>query len=188
MVVSGTGAFGQSQDLTSSYDRLINIHTEELKNHLQFPGSKLTPIYIAQVRLQKLQGKSTKPRLYEVLWYRGKDAIGLKRLANLRVSEGETLAINITHKQSNASEQEIAAAADASMRLFLDLYAESNAPDTIIVPASSVERFRQSLEKFGFSTTGPIRPGQSIETSIMLEIQPSPSGDPVHMSYKGRYY
>lgn len=179
----------QTPQQQGPYSRIINVQTEELKDFFKFEGSHLTPIYVARVNVERVNSKTaTGPRQYEILWYRGKDAIGCKRFNELRISQSAEIAIKIAHKSNHATDSEVAAAADAALRIMLDLYADFNAPEAIIVPSASIDRFQRHLEKFGFSPGGLAKPGEPIETSIVLTLVPTESGERRHLKYIGRYF
>ncbi|HEY9785485.1 MAG TPA: hypothetical protein V6D17_08800 [Candidatus Obscuribacterales bacterium] len=175
------------EGILDSFNRIINIQTESLPNYLNFEGSKVAPLVLAQVDVQRVSKKGSETKPYEHLWYKGAEPVGCRKHAELDIFPDDNVAFRVKHKSASGSDAEIKAAADAVMRVFIDASIRSNSPSAIVVPKASLNRFVQSLGKFGFSQGAPPAPNKPVITSIMLDVLSDPPGDQTTLIYHGRH-
>lgn len=136
---------------SSQYDDVIEIETEELKDYLTFPHTKLVPVVRASVNyLCDTKHNRFSPVVrYEEFWYLEGEALGCRRLREFGIKPRDTVAIVVKHKGSgNQTSSEMAASANAIVRLYLDATINHNLLRTVLVPAESMASIKEGFEKY----------------------------------------
>jgi hypothetical protein len=131
------------------YDWVLQVETTQLKRQFEYKGSTLNPVEKLEVVWYptKDQNKKTK---YELMYYHEGRPFGMEKLHKLEIDQGDGVAIEIKHKDNNASEAEKKDAANAVLRLALDAYLNRNPLAAVKVPADSFESVSDKLKELGF--------------------------------------
>jgi hypothetical protein len=168
----GGGAIGRSRIV--SYSSIIDIETEEVADYMTFEGSQLVPIVKATVSCRQADGatpaESAERTKYEELWYRAGDALGCTGAGQLGSHELALTQIKIHSKSNHPSRFEIAAQANALVRVYLDAYLRTGILTSVVVPDDGFESLIASLEQENFFK-GDCLYGAGLEASILLPIQ-----------------
>ncbi|HIA53798.1 MAG TPA: hypothetical protein EYN91_17185 [Candidatus Melainabacteria bacterium] len=141
-------------------------------------------LVLARVNSQSIKEKNEKK--YEVIWYRTGDPVGLRRLGSLAFQPPQKIALHVQHAASPAGDDEIKAAADACLRLFLDLHAKTMSPSAIIVPKQSFNAFVQRMNQLNFYSAEEPEPNMPVYSSIILSVESEPPGVRQLLFYSGR--
>lgn len=169
---------------TRDFDWVITVTTEELKDYFTFPGTNLNPIVKVKVTYQDKKTTKNEEVPYEDLYFRGCEAVGLRRYSVLNINNTGLGAIRIQHKTSDAGSGETCSAANAITRLLLDTYILGDAPSVVLVPRTSFGPIAQDLRRENFF---PFESGadQAIPASIILSLASEPDGNRQSMYYNG---
>ncbi|MBC7998341.1 MAG: hypothetical protein IAF58_10380 [Leptolyngbya sp.] len=132
-----------------TYDWVVQVQTQELKRQFEYQGSTLNPIQKLEVQWYPPKKEDEKTP-YEHLWYHDGRAYGMEKQHKLDLPEGEAIAIEIKHKNQDATASEKKAAANAIVRLALDAYINKNPVPTIKVPIDSFGAVSSHLQSMGF--------------------------------------
>jgi hypothetical protein len=179
-------------------DWVVQIMTKVVEPCLNYPNSKLSPlirssIYFEQNVLdpsdvdRELQKRGAEPdaaipeTLYEHLYYSHSRALGLRRYKQLVLKPGTTGTIRIT-TSSSSNQEEISAAVNATIRIYLDLYLNKMPLRSIVVPKDSFDLFIQGMQKHGFRNFTAV-PGQFSPSLATLSIRSEPAGRQQYMNY-----
>jgi len=174
----------RSEGLARTYDWIISIETEKLSGFLDQKNSTLKPIVKATVSFKPASGGATTK--FEELFYRNWIALGMRRYKPLSLGISDQVAIVVTHKQGQATQEETSAAANAILRVFVDAYLKGNAVTNVIVPESSLSAIVQNLKQANFYPGDDEKPDQPVFSSIVLHLEGSPSGSKQTMFYAGQ--
>ncbi len=158
----------------NSYDYVFLIETEHLEDEFEYQGSKLGPVVKASVSYQ--QPGQGKPIRYESLWYHGWQVLGCKRLNEISLGGTKQVAIEVRHKERKAGREENAAAANALMRIFLDVSMAKSCVSTFVVPDNEIGAIEKELAEAGFSAGDPPAPDKPVYKSIVIPVRTA-SGD-----------
>ena len=131
------------------YDWVIQVETTQLKRQFEYKGSTLNPVEKLEVLWYptKDQNKKTK---YELMYYHDGRPFGMEKLHKMEIDQGDGVAIEIKHKDNNATEAEKKDAANAVFRLALDAYLNKNPLAAVKVPVDSFESVSDKLKALGF--------------------------------------
>lgn len=180
-------------------DWVINLSTKVVDNCLDYPDSKLKPlirssIYFEQGLLEpgpedkELAKKGAEQEvaipstLYENQYSSHFRTIGLRRFKQLMIKPGSTGTIKISTSNSAFKQEEANAAANATCRLFLDLYLNKMPLRSIVVSRDIFDQYIQELQRYGFRTFTVV-PGKINSLIFMLSIRSEPAGRQQYMSY-----
>lgn len=177
---AATAHVAKSQDMGRTYDWIVQIRTEQLKNFLDHPTSSLKPVIKATITYSPTTGGGT--TAYEDLFYKSWDVLGMRRYKDLALGTNDQIAIQVIHKEGNGSPEENAAAANAILRIFVDAYLKGNAVSNIIVPDRSLAQISQNLQRGNFYPGREADPDQPVFSTIVLRLESSPPGT-VQMMY-----
>lgn len=166
------------------FDWVITVTTEELKDYFTFPGTNLNPIVKVKVVYQDKKITKGEDVPYEDLYFRGCEAVGLRRYAVLNVNNTGLGAIRIQHKNGDADSGESCAAANAITRLLLDTYILGDAPSVVLVPRTSFSSIAQDLRRQNFYPFDS-NADQAVPASIILSLASEPDGNRQSMYYNG---
>lgn len=114
------------------YDWTVEVKTEKLERHFEYEGSTLKPVCRADIDYYPMTDEDHKTD-YEEIWFHNGKALGLERKHKFDLTEGEGVAIKVTHKTDSPDAEEIKAAADAISLVYLDSYLNRNPVVTVIV-------------------------------------------------------
>jgi hypothetical protein len=157
-----------------SFHCLIDIETEPVDDYMTFEGSQLVPIIKATVSYRMADGQtpaeSASSSKYEELWYRGGDPIGCESSEKLGTRELSLTQIRISSKSAHPSQAEIAAQANALVRIYLDAYLRFALLTSVVVPDELFSSILNSLAKENFMA-GQYVYGSSIDPSIYLPLE-----------------
>ena len=131
------------------YDWVVQIETTELKRQFDYKGSTLNPIEKLEVLWYPTKDKEKKTK-YQMMYYHDGRPFGMEKLHKMDIDQGDGVAIEIKHKENNATEAEKKDAANAAFRLALDLYLNKNPLAAVKVPADSFESVSDRLQALGF--------------------------------------
>lgn len=186
LIVSACVLWSQKQSQASArdFDWTITATTEELKDYFNFPGNNLNPI--VKVRVVYKDKKTTKDEEvpYEDLYFRGCEAVGLRRYSVLNINNTGLGSIRILHKTEDAGSGETCAAANTITRLLLDTYILGDAPSVVLVPRASFSSVAQDLRRqnfFPFDSNA----NDAVPASIILSLASEPDGNRQSMYYNG---
>jgi|GEM_PF-2603125 len=167
---------------TRDFDWIITVTTEELKDYFTFPGTNLNPIVKVTVSYQDKKLTKGADTQYEDMYFRGCEAVGLRRYSVLNINNTGLGAIRILHKNTDADSGETCAAANAITRLLLDTYIMGDAPSVVLVPRTSFSAITQDLRRenfFPFDSNAE----QAVPASIILSLASEPDGNRQSMYY-----
>lgn len=159
---------------TDPADWVVEISTQELHHYLQYAGSIFKPLIIARVVYFNPQSLSSKYR-YEDIFYHNGEAIGCRRKGRLAFGNNFDVSIFVAEK-SSFSASEKAAAANAIVRLLLDLLLKGNMVTAVVVPDSAFTEIVEGLKRQNFDVVGQAIPGKAAYGAIVIRLNSSPSG------------
>lgn len=185
------------QTPASTADWVVTIETKTVDNCLKYPDSKLQPLIRTSVHFEQAlleptkedaellkrgaeQEKAIPPTLYETLYSSHSRTVGLRRFKQMIIKPGSTGTIKVT--SNNLNRDEAAAAANASIRLFLDLYLNKMPLRSIVVPREIFDIYVQEIQRFGFRPV-TIVPGEMMSALIMLSVRSDTGGRQQYLSY-----
>lgn len=191
--------FSQPGGVATSGDWVVTIKTEAITNCLDFPESKLNPVIRARVFLEQgltelseeereMQKRGAIPdeeissTKFEDIFYSHLHVLGLKRYLPLRLKEGTPGIIRIAPSDSVAKHEEANAAANATVRLFLNLYLHKAALRCVFVPRDIFDTYVAELQRYGFRYE-TIAPGKIKSALLILSVKSEPAGRAYYMSY-----
>ncbi|MBX9953067.1 MAG: hypothetical protein K2Y39_28095 [Candidatus Obscuribacterales bacterium] len=153
------------------YENVVEIQCEELKDYINFAGTRLNSIVKVKVECRKdTKNNRNAPLLrYEDLWYQKAAPLGCKRYGNLPIEERSQAAIFVKSKLGNMSEAEIAACASTLVRLRLELTLNRNLVVTVRVPNQSLEGLVCELRKQNFVRYSEIF--EDLDTLIPIQLE-----------------
>lgn len=189
----------QPDAVASVSDWLVTIKTEVLSNCLDFPESKLKPVVRARVYFEQglgeisdeereIQKRGASPdeeitsTKYEDIFYSHMHVLGLKRYLPLRLKEGTAGTIRIIPSNSLSKQEEANAAANTTVRLFLNLYLNKAALRCVFVPRDIFDTYVTELQRYGFRYEN-IVPGRVKSALLVLSVRSEPPGRSYYMSY-----
>lgn len=117
------------------YKYLITIELVET-DELNYDGSPLAPVTEALISCSDADGSNE--YAYETIWYCKGQAYGLERHGDLEFGAGQPVAIKVVHKDQAPIQADFDAAANAIIRMFLDVNAGSNVFLYASVPDDSI--------------------------------------------------
>jgi hypothetical protein len=142
LVLSNSPAHSTSKD--QPYDWTVDIKTQQLQRQFDYPGTKLTPVVKTELQYYPMDAQSNKTK-YEHIWYCKGKALGLERLHKFQITEGDGIAIKISHKTDDPTSGEYKAAANAILRILIDAYLNKNALVTVKIPPNSFSPISNEL-------------------------------------------
>jgi hypothetical protein len=167
-----TGAGGRVT--TVSFNSIIDIETEEVEDYMTFEGSQLMPIIKTTVSCRQAEGsspaESAPSSKYEELWYRAGDPLGCVNWGQLGNRALALTQIRIRSKSARPSRSEIAAQANALVRIYLDSYLRFALLTSVVVPDGDLDSVVTSLARENFFTGNNLY-GTGLEPSILLPLE-----------------
>lgn len=180
-------------------DWVVLISTKVVDQCLNYPDSKLSPLIRASIYFEQnvleqsdldkeLQKHGAEPdtaipeTLYENQYSSHFRIVGLRRFKQLVLKPGTTGTIKVATSSSALRQEEFAAAASATLRMYLDLYLNKMPLRYIVVPKDGFDLFVQEFQRHGFRTVTVV-PGQVRQGVASLSIRSEPAGRQQFMSY-----
>ncbi|HIA51317.1 MAG TPA: hypothetical protein EYN91_04415 [Candidatus Melainabacteria bacterium] len=153
------------------YENVIELQCDELKNHINFAGTKLNSIVKVKVECRKdTRNNRNAPLLrYEDLWYQKAAPLGSKKYGCLPIEERSQVAIFVKSKLGQMSEAEVGACASTLVRLRLELTLNRNLIVTVRVPNQSLEGLVSELRKQNFVRHSEIF--EDVDTLIPIQLE-----------------
>ncbi len=170
-------------DWKARFTQIVDVKTEQLDEYFKNNKSGFDRLILACISTQPPEAKTTSK--YEVIWYRKGDPIGLRRLGEFSFKAPQQVALRVAHAKSPVDENEVKAAANACLRLFLDLNAKTMSPAAIFVPRGSFNSFVQRLNQLNFYSAQEPPPDTPVYTSIVLSVESEPPGLKQLLFYSG---
>jgi hypothetical protein len=155
----------------SQFENVIELQCNELKNHINFSGTKLNSIVKVRVECRKDTKTNQNSALlrYEDLWYQNGAPLGSKKYGPIPINEREQVAIFVKSKLGLMTEAEISACASALVLLRLDLTLNRNLIVTIRVPNQALEGLVSELRKQNFVRYDEIY--EELDTLIPIQLE-----------------
>lgn len=122
----------------SSHRWLVNIETHNYPNRFNYANSKLNPLVKCKITYAQVDGDG-KEMPYKTIYYCNRKASGLERSGNFDSLQGADVAIKISPDSPNASVVEYQAAANATIRVLIDLRIHKCRLGTVKVPGEAWE-------------------------------------------------
>ncbi|MBX9695426.1 MAG: hypothetical protein K2Z81_23780 [Cyanobacteria bacterium] len=156
--------------LGHTFDYVLEIETKKDPSQFEYPGSLIGPIVRTSVSYVKPDNDEFAPVRYEDLWYHEWQALGCRRYHELDLGTSAQIAIEIKH-QPESSQPQNAAAANAALRVMLDVFAGRNSVACLIVPDDDMKSIGLYMEKAGFRMGNEPPPEQPIACSLLIPVQ-----------------
>lgn len=170
-------------DWEGRFTQVVDIKTEPLANYLRKDKHQFDNLVLARISSQSPKEKNSKK--YEVIWYRKGDPIGVRRLNGLAFQAPQRIALHVLHSSLPASDDDVKSAANACLRLYLELYAKTMSPSAIVVPKQSFNSFVQRMNQLNFYSAEEPEPNTPVRTSIILSVESEPPGLRQLLFYSG---
>ncbi len=161
---AGFGTLGRT------YDFIISINTEKDPSLFEYPGSLIGPVVRTSVSYVKPNQDEVPPVRYEDLWYHNWQALGLRRYNTLDLGNSAQVAVEIKHREEAGSSAQNAAAANAALRIVLDVFARKNSVACIIVPDADIQEIGTCMATAGFTMGPEPPPEQPVSCILMIPI------------------
>lgn len=185
--------------LSATSDWTVTINTSVIDRCLDYRDSKLQPMIRASVHFQQELLEATRedkelekrgaepdiaipPTLYENLYSCHFRMIGMHRFKQLMIKPGTPGTIKIMTSNSSLKQEEVNAAANATIRLVLDLYLNKMGLRSVAVPRDIFDLYVQEIQRYGFRTAN-VTPGQTMSMILPLSVRSDPPGRSVSLGY-----
>jgi len=173
-------------DWAGRFTHVVDIRTEALANYLRNSRNSFDNLILARINTRSpAENKSSK---YEVLWYRKGDPVGLRRLGGLSFRAPQKIALHVIHANQPAGDDDVKAAANVCLRLYLELYGKGMAPSAIVVPRQSFNSFVQRMNQLNFYSAEEPEPNQPVRSSIVLAVESEPPALRQLLFYSGQRF
>lgn len=153
LFIGSTNIAANSAGEDPFYDYTICVTTQHLERQFKFKGSQL------EDKIDRLDAdvydkdNEQNAAPYKSLWYAQGKPLGLEMFNQLAVEKGHGVCLRIKHKKENASQDEMKAAANAILRLWVDARLNQSAVLTVKVPGSSFYTIIDNLRQQGMETS-----------------------------------
>lgn len=179
-----------SQAENAGVDWQIELKTDKIKSFPSWKSSILKPFVKVGVVYKKTErGKPPLTINNEEFWYSGPDPIGCSVSNTLdfkpiKLVADQAIAVKVSHKKQPASYEEQCAAADALLRVTLDVYVRGSTITNITVPRASFTSMIQQLAANGFQPHAEDQANTEQTGSVIsLYIKTDPPGPDQIMTY-----
>ena len=145
-VVLALLSFSPVRAKDEAYDYVMEIETKKLKRQFDYAGSNLNDkivkcdVYFYPINMEKKSKQerfhSPDTRHYKKMWHYQAKTLGMEQVHEFDIPENQGFAIKISHKDDAGSAIENRAAADAIVRLAVDLYLRKQHLVSVKVPQS----------------------------------------------------
>jgi len=184
---------------SSAKDWIVSITTKEVKKCLDYHDSKLQPLIRARVNFEQgyeegdddekalakegyIDASEIPDTVYEDIFYSNAMPLGLKRYKDLGIRPGTPGTIKIHISETGARQDEANAAANATVRIFLDAYRKKSALKTIIVPKDNFDLFLQGMQRYNFRQL-KISADQPVMALVVMSVRSDPAGRVTYLGY-----
>lgn len=173
-------------DWAGRFTHVVDIKTESLANYLRNSRNSFDNLIMARVNTRP--ASESKSNKYEVIWYRKGDPVGLRRLSGLSFRAPQRIALHVLHANQPAGDDDVKAAANVCLRLYLELYGKGMAPSAIVVPRQSFNSFVQRMNQLNFYSAEEPEPNQPVRSSIVLAVESEPPALRQLLFYSGQRF
>lgn len=155
----------------SMYDDVIELNCEERPDYMNYAESKLVSIVQIEVdcHCDTKHNQSAPAKKYENLYYTKSRPIGCKHFTAFPIKEHDQVAIFVRSSSGTLSRAEIAACANALVRLCLETSLNKNQVATTRIPNAAMSDLILELEKQHFLKYRDNR--DTIETLIPIPLE-----------------
>ncbi|MBX9667553.1 MAG: hypothetical protein K2X93_08045 [Candidatus Obscuribacterales bacterium] len=161
----GLGQIGKSKGYT------VLIETDLVKDEFEYKGSKLGPTFVATVTYRPTWLDDSQPILYEKMWLRDWQLLGLRRYKQLDFSDGGQTTIEVRHKSGFSSLAEAEAAAKAILRIYVDIYATKHPITILTLPDDSMSHILNQMPRAGFKPGPEAAPDVPISSPMIIPVR-----------------
>lgn len=165
------------------YDYTVCLTTQHLERQFKFKGSQL------ENKIDRLdvdvydRDNEQNAAPYESLWYSQGRPLGMELFNKLQVEKGHGVCLKVKHK-SSGSDDEIKAAANAIMRLWVDTRLNQSAVIIVKVPGDSYYLFIEYLRNHGMTNAPEVENGLEVNAPMTLLVQSESSGQSQRLAYE----
>src|SRR5262249_9751811 len=135
----------------------------------EYPGSLIGPVVAARVSYHKPNRDDIPPVVLEDLWYHDWQALGCRRYQEFTLGNNAQVAIEVK-QVLNPSPSQSAAAANAAIRIFLEVFSQRNSVAVLIVPDEQMAEIGSYMRKAGFHMGPEPPPEQPVVCSLVIPI------------------
>lgn len=158
------------------YDWVFQVETKPLPKQFEYQGSPLKPVEKIDIKYHPAKSADDKTT-YEYLWYHDGKALGLERAKKFDIPQGDSIAIQVKHKNDSSTAGEEKAAANAILRVTLDAYLNKNAVALVKLPSDSFYDISGHLQSQGLQVAPDMAAeGTPLESSLTLFLVSEPEG------------
>lgn len=160
--------------LEREFDWAMYVDIRNLDHYLKYKGSRLHPLTRGRVYFNsyihpRRPGVSTQQsQVYQDLWYHQGQPLGLRRRSALNIEKGTTGTIVISQYADENGQAKCAA--NAIVRLLVELQLKDIVVGTVIVPQDKYKDIVGALEHYGFRIQPQAAGGKQL--SICLRSHP----------------
>ena len=173
-LTTSQSAFADLVDLP--YDWVFQVETKPLPKQFEYQGSPLKPIEKIDIKYHPAKEADNKTT-YEYLWYHDGKPLGLERTKKFDLPQGDSIAIQVKHKNGSSTTGEEKAAANAILRVTLDAYLNKNAVALVKLPADSFYDISGHLQSQGLQVAPDMAAeGTPLQSSLTLFLVSEPDG------------
>jgi hypothetical protein len=172
---SGSAAYCQNK-LQVSSKWTAEIETEEVNDHFVYRNSSLRNLIKAKVHYFPTADESKKTE-YEEFWIKDGKGLGLQRFKKIDIPANDDVLIKVK-LQSDVSTAQQQSAADAILRLLLELYQNDNILTRIIVPQAALGGISSKIQDHHFTCYKP--EGSQAALAVFLQTE---NGDSTTLYY-----
>lgn len=159
-----------SEDQVHDYDWKVTLETEELKDVLNYNGSKMKNPVKVHVTLLESGKPDDEAISYEDFWYVEGKPYGQEKHCKLSIPPGKAIAFRVKHKDQTVVEKHNAAAANAIARVLVDTYNDGIMLTAIKVPPDSLNSIVNHLQELNFTPANENSPEQASQSKVTLYV------------------
>lgn len=163
------------------YDWTVEITTKQLTHEFRYHNSQLNPVIKADLVYFDNDHEDHKVK-YESLWYAHDKALGLERLHDFAVSQGEAIAIRVKHSDG-AGVEEQKASARAVMRAVLDANLNRNMVAVVKVPHGAFDTISSTIQEYDLQPTPENAGEEGLDVDLTVFLESEPAGQTVSLSH-----
>lgn len=163
-------------NINKPYDWTVEIKTEEMPHQFRYHNSNLRPVIKTEFTYYHMEDESNKTK-YQKIWYGNDKALGLERTHEFELTQGESIAIKVKHKDDSPGMEEKKAAARAVMRAVMDAQLNKNMVQEVKVPDESFNTITQTMQDYQLQEA-PDNLGEegiAVDLSLFVESESSTS-------------
>jgi len=161
---------GVGEDEVRDYDYTVYIETRELTDVLRYVNSPLRDPIKVSIKYAEAGQTEEDALYYEDFWYRKGKPYGQEKHRKLDIPPGKAIAFRVVHKDGDTSEERNRAAANAIVRVFVDVAGEGGLLTAVKVPGDSYASIISHIEELNFQPAPEATPDQPTDTKVNLFI------------------